>query len=229
MAYELAFSADPSSAYGAVLAFNRPVDAAVAAAIQTSKVFFELLAAPGFSQEAVTLLGKRRNLRLMELPENWEKRSLTGPDVKRVQGGWLVQSWDSEKKGEWRPLVRNSSEEEQRLLQFAWILCRNVRSNAIVLAKGEGAGVVTNGIGSGQMSRLDAVSLALQKAKRPVVGSVLASDAFFAFTDSVKMALEAGVAAIIQPGGGTKDAEIITLMAEKGAAMVMTDIRHFRH
>lgn len=228
-AFRLALSADPVSAYGGILALNRPMDPETGKALVDSKVFFEVVVAPGFSPEALELLSPRKNLRIMELPEDWMLSRPAGFDCKRIQGGWLLQDWDLGKETDWRPLVRNPSAEEGKALRFAWAVCRNVKSNGICLARTEGEGVVLNGVGAGQMSRVDSVRLAVQKATRPTAGSVLASDAFFPFSDGVKLAVEAGISAIVQPGGSIRDAEVIEVASAAGVAMVMTDVRHFRH
>ncbi len=228
-AYSLALSGDPVSAYGGILALNRPMDSATGKALVDSKVFFEVIAAPGFAPDVLEMLAPKKNLRIMELPVDWMQSRPAGFDCKRIQGGWLMQDWDMGKDTDWRPLVRNPSTEESRALRFAWAVCRNVKSNGICLARTEGPGVVLNGVGAGQMSRVDSVRLAVQKATRPTPGSVLASDAFFPFADGVKLAVEAGVSAIVQPGGSIRDAEVVDTASAAGVAMVMTDVRHFRH
>lgn len=228
-AYPLALSADPVSAYGGILAFNRPVTAAVAEVVLASKVFYEVIAAPGFDEGARALFAPRVNLRVMELPADWASSGFPGRDARRVHGGWLLQDWDVAQAGGWSSAAREASDEEVAALQFAWAVCRNVKSNAIVLACAESGGWVLNGVGAGQMSRVDSVRLAIAKAARPVAGSVLASDAFFPFADGVRLALEAGVCAMVQPGGSIRDEEVLAAAREAGAAMLMTGVRHFRH
>ncbi|MBM4368849.1 MAG: bifunctional phosphoribosylaminoimidazolecarboxamide formyltransferase/IMP cyclohydrolase [Deltaproteobacteria bacterium] len=228
-AYRLALSADPVSAYGGILALNRRVTGEDAASILASKVFYEVIAAPGLDDEARRLLATRANLRVLELPGDWGRSTPPGHDARRVQGGYLLQDWDSEPAGEWRSVLREPTAEELAALRFAWAVCANVKSNAIVLARGEEGGLVVNGVGAGQMSRVDSVRLAVEKATRPVPGSVLASDAFFPFPDGVATAASAGVTAIVQPGGSIRDAEVIDAARAAGMAMLLTGARHFRH
>ena len=229
-AWELALSGDPVSAFGSIVAFNRPLGGDDVRAIRRSKVFMEILAAPGFSDEALELLKVRKNLRVMELPADWEDARPSGQDIKRVQGGFLIQDWDLGKETSWKTATEQGPDAEQlRALQFAWAIGRNVKSNAIVLARALEGGVVLNGVGAGQMSRVDSVKLAISKATRPVPGSVLSSDAFFPFPDGVKIAVDAGVVAVVQPGGSVKDDVVTTAVEEGGAVMVHTGVRHFRH
>lgn len=228
-AYTLALSADPVSAYGGIVAFNRPLDAAAAQVVFDSKVFFEVLAAPGISAEAREILAPRKNLRVMELPADWAASRPAGLDARRVQGGWLLQDWDVGHETEWTSVLRAATEEERQTLRFAWAVCRNVKSNAIVLARAVEGGAVLNGVGAGQMSRVDSVHLAVRKATRPVPGSVLASDAFFPFADGVEAAAAAGVTAVVQPGGSIRDDEVKAAAERAGMAMFVTGARHFRH
>jgi phosphoribosylaminoimidazolecarboxamide formyltransferase/IMP cyclohydrolase len=228
-AYGLALSADPVSAYGGILAFNRPLGEAEARAVVDSKVFYEVIAAPGVTPEARDLLAPKKNLRVMELPADWAGSRPAGRDGRRVMGGWLLQDWDVGHEVEWRDVLRPPSPDEARALRFAWAVCRNVKSNAIVLARTEGRAVVLNGVGAGQMSRVDSVRLAIAKATRPVAGSVLASDAFFPFPDGVEAARDAGVSAIVQPGGSIRDEDVIAVARTAGMAMSFTGARHFRH
>ncbi len=230
-AYALALSADPVSAYGGILAFNRPIEDADAAAIVASGVFFEVIAAPGVSPGARLRFAAKKNLRVVELPADWEASRPAGRDARRVQGGWLLQDWDVGHRTAWTDAegLRAPTEEERAGLRFAWAVCGCVKSNAIVLACRADGGWVLNGVGAGQMSRVDSVHLAVRKAQRPVAGCVLASDAFFPFADGVIAAVEAGVAAIVQPGGSIRDAEVRDAAAKAWAAMVYTGARHFRH
>jgi phosphoribosylaminoimidazolecarboxamide formyltransferase / IMP cyclohydrolase len=227
-AYARAFACDPLSAYGGVVALNRPVDEALAQ--ELGKQFIEVLLAPQFDEPARELLGAKKNLRLLELRE-WAPPSRE-VESKPVIGGQLAQSADfvSERREQMRVLTAaQPSEEQWDALLFAWEVCRHVRSNAIVLA----AGTATIGIGAGQMSRVDAVRLAIEKARAEqpelLAGSVLASDAFFPFADGPQLATEAGVQAIIQPGGSVRDEEVIAAADAAGIAMVATGVRHFRH
>jgi phosphoribosylaminoimidazolecarboxamide formyltransferase / IMP cyclohydrolase len=227
-AYEHAFACDPQSAYGGVIAMNRRVDAACAE--QLSKQFIEVLLAPGFEPAALEVLEAKKNVRLLELA-HWPAPT-SEPEGKPVLGGRLLQSRDTvdETREQMRTISsREPTEQEWRDMLFAWIVCRHVRSNAIVLAR-DGA---TIGIGAGQMSRVDAVRIATEKAKtfRPelLAGAALASDAYFPFADGPELAMGAGVSAIVQPAGSVRDQDVIDAIDAAGAAMVATDRRHFRH
>ena len=218
------------SAYGGIVVFNQPVDVPEVRAIRTSRTFFEVLAAPGFSDEALERLKSRTKLRVLELPADWGSSRPPGRDVRRVQGGWLLQDWDVAAEMGWKIATKRSpTAEEERALRFAWAACRNVKSNAIVLARCEDDCAFLNGVGAGQMSRVDSVKIAIEKATAEVAGSVMASDAFFPFADGLKAAAEAGVTAVIQPGGSIRDDEVIAAAEEYGIAMVFTGARHFRH
>jgi phosphoribosylaminoimidazolecarboxamide formyltransferase/IMP cyclohydrolase len=228
LAYERAFACDPQSAYGGVIAVNQRVDRAFAEAL--SKQFIEVLLAPGFEPDALELLSEKKNVRLLELAD-WPaaSRELEG---KPVLGGLLLQTRDvvSETREQMSVMTGGEPSEEQwEDLLFAWKVCRHVRSNAIVIASG-GA---TIGIGAGQMSRVDAVRIAVEKAQAAqpqlVAGSVLASDAFFPFADGPQLAIDAGVSAIIQPGGSVRDEQVVAAATDAGIAMVATGVRHFRH
>jgi phosphoribosylaminoimidazolecarboxamide formyltransferase/IMP cyclohydrolase len=227
-AYERAFACDPQSAYGGVIAVNRAVDGPFARAI--AKQFVEVLLAPGFDSEALELLREKKNVRLLELAR-WPP-PIHEVECKPVIGGQLAQTPDvvSETREQMRVLTTTQPSEEQwRDLLFSWEVCRHVRSNAIVIASG-GA---TIGIGAGQMSRVDSVRIAIEKARAAqaelLAGSALASDAFFPFADGPQLAIEAGVTAIIQPGGSVRDEDVVAAVDAAGAAMVATGVRHFRH
>ena len=227
-AYERAFACDPQSAYGGVIALNRRVDAA--AAEQLGKQFIEVLLAPGYEPEALSVLQEKKNVRLLELP-HWPAPT-SELEGKPVLGGRLLQSRDvvDETREQMRVLTkREPTEQEWQDMLFGWVVCRHVRSNAIVIAR-ESA---TIGIGAGQMSRVDAVRIAIEKAQdaqpERLAGSSLASDAFFPFADGPELGLAAGVSAIIQPGGSVRDEEVVAAVDAAGAAMVATDRRHFRH
>ena len=229
-AFKLALSADPVSAYGGILAFNRPLEAEDVRNVFRARTFFEVLAAPGFSEEALGILAKREKLRVLELPADWAESRPSGTDARRVQGGWLLQDWDLGVDFEWTVATKRApTEAEAAALRFTWAACRNVKSNAIALGCAAQGGFVLNGVGAGQMSRVDSVRIAIQKATRTVEGSVLASDAFFPFADGVDVAAQAGVKAIIQPGGSIRDEEVIEAADRAGLAMVFTGARHFRH
>jgi phosphoribosylaminoimidazolecarboxamide formyltransferase/IMP cyclohydrolase len=223
-AYQRAFECDPLSAFGGVIAINRQIDRDLAEAL--SKQFIEVLVAPGFDDEALEVLTVKANVRLLE---NGERRRV-GPEfeVKQVMGGMLLQDRDrliADRGSMEVATKRQPTEQEWTDMLFAWRVCRHVRSNAIVLAR-EGA---TVGIGAGQMSRVDSVRLACEKARASLQGAVLASDAFFPFADGPALAIEAGISAIIQPGGSVRDAEVIEAADAAEVAMVMTAERHFRH
>ncbi len=227
-AYERAFACDPLSAYGGVIALNRPVDRECAERL--SEQFIEVLLAPGFDPAALEILMAKKNVRLLELSD-WPAPSRE-IDSKPVIGGELVQSSDvvSETHADMRAMgAAEPSEDQWEDLLFAWRVCRHVRSNAIVIARDR----ATIGIGAGQTSRVDAVRLAVEKAgvAQPDLldGASLASDAFFPFADGPQVAIDAGVGAIIQPGGSVRDEEVIAAVDTAGVAMVATGVRHFRH
>jgi phosphoribosylaminoimidazolecarboxamide formyltransferase/IMP cyclohydrolase len=225
-AYHKALACDPVSAFGSVISFTVPVDDAAAEAI--SSLFVECIVAPSFSEGALEVLGRKKNLRVLEGRARWLPSEL---DYKRVRGGLLAQQRPPSHIDDsaWRVVTRRQpTAEEQRDLLFAWRAVASVKSNAIVLAR-DGA---TIGIGAGQMSRVDAAFLAVHKASlagHVTAGSALGSDAFFPFRDGVDQAAEAGVRAIVQPGGSVKDAEVIAAADEHGMAMVFTGARLFRH
>jgi len=228
-AYERAFACDPLSAYGGVIALNRPVDRACAESL--SEQFIEVLLAPGFDPAALEVLTQKRNVRLLELPD-WPAPSRE-VESKPVIGGQLVQTRDvvTETREQMRVMGATAQPTEAQWddLLFAWRVCRHVRSNAIVIAR-DGA---TIGIGAGQTSRVDAVRLAVDKAhvNQPelLAGAALASDAFFPFADGPQLAIDAGVTAIVQPGGSVRDEEVVAAADAAAVAMVATSVRHFRH
>lgn len=229
-AFLLALSADPVSAYGGIVCFNRPVDEDTARALRKSRTFFEVIAAPGFTDGARSVLAPKEKIRVMELPSDWADCAPGGTDARRVQGGWLLQDWDLGAPIEWAvPSARPPNTDEEGALKFAWGIVQHVKSNAIVLARAEDGGYVLNGVGAGQMSRVDSVRIALAKATRPVEGAVLASDAFFPFPDGVEEAMKAGVKAIIQPGGSIRDEAVVAVVDGSEGTMVCTGARHFRH
>jgi len=224
-AFMHALECDPTSAFGGVIAFNRKVDGRAAAKI--AEQFYEGVIAPGFDADAIGLLAKKKKLRLLELGKIGETRR-GGFDLRRVNGGLLAQEWDvlSEDVREARVVTaRQPTAEEWNGLAFAWTVCKHVKSNAIVYAQSDRS----IGIGAGQMSRVDSSRFAIQKAQVPLEGSVMASDAFFPFRDGIDLPAEAGVSAIVQPGGSIRDKEVIAAADEHGMAMVFTGRRHFRH
>jgi len=225
-AYRKALACDPVSAFGSVIAFSVPVDVAAAEAI--SSLFVECIVAPSFADEAVEILGRKKNLRVLSGTARW---NAGGMDFKRVRGGLLVQDRAPEagNPAKWETVTtRQPTREEQRDLSFAWRAVASVKSNAIVLVR-DGA---TIGIGAGQMSRVDASFLAAHKAQaagHATQGAALGSDAFFPFRDGIDQAAAAGVTAIVQPGGSVRDAEVIAAANEHGIAMIFTGERLFRH
>ena len=229
-AFSRALEGDPVSAFGGIVVFNRPVTGDVVRTLKLSKTFFEVVAAPGFDALAKERLAPRKNLRVLELPADWAQGRPPGRDAKRVQGGWLFQDWDVGASMGWELATdRAPTADEERALRFAWRACRGVKSNAIVLARTYADGARLNGVGAGQMSRVDSVKLAISKATAPTQGNVLASDAFFPFADGLNAAIEAGVTAVIQPGGSVRDEEVVAAANAAGIAMVFTGTRHFRH
>ncbi|HUQ41200.1 MAG TPA: bifunctional phosphoribosylaminoimidazolecarboxamide formyltransferase/IMP cyclohydrolase [Candidatus Limnocylindrales bacterium] len=225
-AYQKALACDPVSAFGSVIAFTVPVDDATADRV--SSLFVECIVAPQFSDGAVEILGRKKNLRVLEGRAHWGANSL---DYKRVRGGVLVQERASTTidDSDWTVVSkRQPTPEEYQNLLFAWRAVASVKSNAIVLVR-DG---MTIGIGAGQMSRVDAAFMAVHKATtagHATAGAVLGSDAFFPFRDGVDQAVEAGVTAIVQPGGSVRDAEVIAAADEHSIAMVLTGRRMFRH
>jgi phosphoribosylaminoimidazolecarboxamide formyltransferase/IMP cyclohydrolase len=220
-AYRKAFECDPVSAYGGVLGFNRPLDEETAREI--AKTFIEAVAAPGYAKEALEVLGARRNLRLL--------RVAAGRDpvvLKSITGGYLAQTADLamvERAAMAVKTQRTPTEVEWSALEFGWRVAKHVKSNAIVYAR---AGQIV-GVGAGQMSRVDSVKIGAMKAVLPMAGTVVASDAFFPFSDGVEEAVKNGATAFIQPGGSVRDAEVIAAADRLGVAMVFTGVRHFRH
>ena len=227
-AYERALACDPVSAFGGIIAFNSPVDDELAELL--SKQFVEVLFAPKFTDEAVEILSRKPNLRLLEDNER-RAANRAERDFKRVLGGLLVQDRDvdvEDRSGMEVVTERKPTNREWGELLFAWRVCKHVRSNAIVLSQN----LATIGIGAGQMSRIDSVRIAVEKARTAgleLAGSALASDAFFPFADGPQLAVEAGVTSIIQPGGSKRDHEVVEAADEAGISMVFTHRRHFKH
>jgi phosphoribosylaminoimidazolecarboxamide formyltransferase/IMP cyclohydrolase len=227
-AYRHAFATDPVSAFGGIIAFNRPIDPSTLEAV--SAQFLEVLIAPAYTADALAVIGEKKNVRVLEvpLPEG-------GPppqhDLKRIRGGVLLQSADAKSvaAAELKVVTAKAPTPSQLSdLLFAWRVAKYVKSNAIVYC---GAGR-TLGIGAGQMSRVDSTRIAAAKAKAAGLSledSVVASDAFFPFRDGLDVVADNGAAAIIQPGGSVRDDEVIAAADERGIAMVFTGVRHFRH
>lgn len=223
-AYVKARAGDPVSAFGSVLGFNRPLTKETAQEIALN--FVEAIIAPGYEDEALSLLSSKKNLRLLKYSES--ARRLAPWDYKQVEGGMLIQDVDRIELDEknWKVVSRRSpTAEEWTALKFAWQVVKHVKSNAIVYANAS----QTVGIGAGQMSRVDAAKIGISKAVLPIKDCVMASDAFFPFRDGIDVAAAAAIRAVIQPGGSVRDEEVIKAADEHKMAMVMTGIRHFRH
>jgi phosphoribosylaminoimidazolecarboxamide formyltransferase/IMP cyclohydrolase len=228
-AYLLARECDPVSAFGGIVAANRVVDDELGR--ELSETFLECVIAPGFTDGARAHLAKKKSLRLLayQTPQNGPPGLL----LRAVTGGLLAQTPDDKIVAAADAKVatkRAPTAGELRALDFAWRVCKHVKSNAIVFASLLGdTAARTVGVGAGQMSRVDSVQIAKQKAKLPLAGSVMASDAFFPFRDGLDAAAEAGITAVIQPGGSVRDEEVIAAADERNIAMVLTNMRHFRH
>jgi phosphoribosylaminoimidazolecarboxamide formyltransferase/IMP cyclohydrolase len=225
-AFGRAFAGDPLAVFGGIVALNQTVDLACARAITSIDKLLEVIVAPAYAPEALGLLKERwKNVRLLEVGP------LGKPDpgeimLHKIVGGYLVQERDLAVTGEWVVASkRQPSSEEMADLRLAWIACKHVKSNAITIAKGR----AVVGIGGGQVDRVNAARIAIQKAGERAKGAVAASDAFFPFSDGPELLLNAGVTAIVQPGGSVKDRETVELVDARGAAMIMTGQRHFRH
>jgi phosphoribosylaminoimidazolecarboxamide formyltransferase/IMP cyclohydrolase len=223
-AYRRAREGDPLSAFGGIVALNKSCDRATAEAI--GETFIECVVAPAFDDRALELLRQKKNLRLVATGAWGDDRGIA---LQRIGGGFVVQDADATAAGEVENgkvvTQRRPSAEELASLSFAWKVGKHVKSNAIVLCRGE----ELVGTGAGQMSRVDSVRIACDKAGERAKGAVLASDAFFPFPDGVELAARHGITAIAQPGGSVKDAEVIAAADAAGVAMVLTGVRHFRH
>ncbi len=233
-AFELAYEGDPVSAFGGIVGVNRPVDLPTAERLCVPGRFIEAIVAPDFEPDALKLLTTKptwkNSVRLLALgaPIGPDTPAAGGFDLRRVEGGLLVQDWDAMEADPTAGKVaskRPPTAEERDSLGFAWRVCQAVKSNAIVVVKGR----QLIGVGAGQMSRLDSVRIAVQKAGEKARGAVLASDAFFPFRDGPDVAASAGITALIQPGGSKRDDETVTACDEHGLAMILTGRRHFRH
>ncbi len=222
-AFKKAREGDPVSIFGGIVAFNKPVEAEVAK--ELISMFLEVIIAPGYTPEALEIFSSKKNLRVLELPLIEKPQ---GYDIRRVTGGVLIQEWDDidlDKNNLKVVTKRGPTDDEMEALRFAWKVVKHVKSNAIVVAKKD----MVLGVGAGQMSRVDSVKIAIEKAGDKVKGAVLASDAFFPFRDSIDAAHEAGITALIEPGGSIRDQEVIDAANEHNIAIVFTGIRHFKH
>jgi len=226
-AYDRAYQTDPESAFGGIIAFNQELDAETARAI-VERQFVEVIIAPSVSEAAIKAVSEKKNVRLLHCG-SWSDDHAARYDFKRVNGGLLVQGADLELYQELKIVSeRQPSEREMQDLLFSWKVAKFVKSNAIVYARDD----MTIGVGAGQMSRVNSARIAAIKAEHAgleVKGAVMASDAFFPFRDGIDQAAEAGITAVIQPGGSMRDEEVIAAANEHGMAMVFTGMRHFRH
>lgn len=222
-AYIKARECDPVSAYGGIVGLNREVDEETAREIVST--FIEAIVAPAYTSEALEILKSKKNLRILNTGP-LVKEALPVVEMRKVSGGILIQEKDRGDTEKWEVVTKKApTEEEKKSLLFAWKVCKHVKSNAIVYAYADRV----IGIGAGQMSRIDSARFAMEKARFPLKGSVMASDAFFPFRDVVDLAASAGVSAIIQPGGSIRDEEVIRAADEHGIAMIFTGMRHFKH
>lgn len=224
-AYAAALTGDPVSAFGGIVALDRVVEKPVAELLKAT--FYEVILAPGFSEEALDVLSSKKNLRLLEMSDTDVKPDLS-VQLRSIQGALLVQQPDLEPDdaSTWTVATdRAPTEVEMRDLRFAWRVVRHVKSNAIVLAQNE----AVTGVGAGQPNRLESVHIASRKAAERAAGSVLASDAYFPFADGVEAAIASGITALIQPGGSIRDNEVVAAANAAGIAMVFTGVRHFLH
>jgi phosphoribosylaminoimidazolecarboxamide formyltransferase/IMP cyclohydrolase len=227
LAYEAALAGDPVSAFGGIVALNRDVDVSTAQRLTATR--FDIVIAPNYSEEALAVIRKRKNTRILRLTcSRTELSADASLDVRPISGGMLVQTQDNQSDDEsgWKVVTsRPPSDTELEDLRYAWAAARLVKSNAIVLANDRS--IV--GVGAGQPNRLESVNIAVRKAAERAKGAALASDAFFPFADGLEQAAAAGISAVIQPGGSVRDAEVIAAAEAAGIAMVMTGTRHFRH
>ena len=223
-AYRAARATDPVSAFGGIVALSREVD--LDTAKEMASTFLEAIAAPAFHPDAFARLRRKKNLRLIEMTD-LPAFAPSGRTFARVAGGLLVQDWDrGDDESAYRVATRREpSESEWEGLRFVWQAAKHVKSNAIVVGRGS----ALLGVGAGQMSRLDSCRLAVEKAQSSLDGAVAASDAFFPFADGLEALADAGISAVIQPGGSVRDQEVIDAANERGLAMVLTGARHFRH
>ncbi len=227
-AFVNAHATDPVSAFGGVIALNRPVGLDLAKKINEG--FVEVIIAPSYEPDALEELKKKKNLRLLaaEILGRWKREDAAGKEIKKIVGGALLQDRDLSREDVVRGQVtsaRKPTAEELQSLAFAWKVAKHVKSNAIVFVRG----TETVGVGAGQMSRVDSVKIAAMKAKKPLKGTVMASDAFFPFRDGIDEAAKVGVVAVVHPGGSIKDQEVLAAANEHNMAVVVTGVRHFKH
>jgi phosphoribosylaminoimidazolecarboxamide formyltransferase/IMP cyclohydrolase len=221
-AFNNAFSGDPKSAYGGIVGFNNPVEKEVAK--EMSKIFFEVIIAPDFSEEALRFLKKKKNLRIIKMAQGYQ----ASLDIKTIPGGFLIQEKDNSQKDSKSFELKTSremSKKEMTDVAFGWRLIKFVKSNAIILVKDR----MLIGVGAGQMSRVDAVDIAIRKSQFPCQGAVLISDAFFPFPDSIETAAEEKIQVVVEPGGSVRDNEVIEAAEKNNISLLFTGMRHFRH
>jgi phosphoribosylaminoimidazolecarboxamide formyltransferase/IMP cyclohydrolase len=224
-AYAKARDCDPVSAFGGVIAVNRPLDRATAVAMKGN--FIELLLAPSYDEDALEVLKERKDVRVLEMGDV-DAAQAAGKDLRRIHGGMLLQDYDTDPYdvSSWKVATSSAPTEAQSDdLLFAWKVCKHVKSNAIVLVKDK----ATVGVGAGQMSRVDSAMIAVEKAGGKAEGCSVASDAFFPFPDAVEKVAAAGAKAVVQPGGSKRDEDALAVCEQNGIAMVFTGLRHFRH
>ena len=220
-AFDKAYEADPVSIFGGIVAINGVVDLATAERLHA--IFLEIILAEGYEAEALDLLKKKKNLRLYQIPQGGK---LAQTQIKSVRGGLLIQDANQALAEDWRQVTHLAPSEDQKAdLEFGLKIVKHVKSNAIVVAKNG----QTLGIGAGQMNRVGAAKIALEQAGDKAKGAVLASDAFFPMPDSLEIAADYGISAVVQPGGSIKDQASIDVANEKGVAMVFSTTRHFKH
>ncbi|MCP4149308.1 MAG: bifunctional phosphoribosylaminoimidazolecarboxamide formyltransferase/IMP cyclohydrolase [bacterium] len=221
-AFKKAFEGDSKSAFGGIVGFNKPLD--VEAAVEMKKIFFEVIIAPDFSEEALKVFKKKKNLRLVKMPLDYIETN----DIKTVPGGFVFQERDNQLKDAGEFQLKTSREltpQDRGDVAFGWKMIKFVKSNGIILVKNS----MLIGVGAGQMSRVDAVDIAIRKCQVPLENAVLVSDAFFPFADSVEIAAEHNITVMVEPGGSVRDDEVIAKAEEKGISMLFTGMRHFRH
>lgn len=224
-AYKMAHDADPVSIFGGIVALNRPVDQALAKEMR--KIFLDIIIAPGYSDEALEIFKKKKNMRVLEIP-NMREGSAHHLEVRTILGGYLVQETDAIPIADekWKVVtIEQPSAQEQADLEFAWKLIKHVKSNSIVVVKNG----QTLGVGCGQVNRIDAARYALNRGGEACQGAVLASDGLFPFSDVVEEAAQYGISTIIQPGGSIRDEDSTNAANQRGMAMIHTGIRHFKH
>jgi len=228
-AFKLALECDPNSAYGGIIAFNGIIDLNDVLTIKRSRTFFEIVCAKAFTSEALSELKKREKLRVIEYVDSFNDAPRL--EVKYLMGTWLVQDRDAEDSIKpWVVATKNNPSYDQIMeMEFAWKMCKFVKSNAITMACSKDGGIMLCGVGAGQMSRVGAVNLALTRSLQDPSRCVMASDGFFPFSDGPLIAMNAGIQGFIQPGGSIRDQDVIRAVDDNDCVMLMTGMRHFNH